>query len=229
MDTALPQVFCAPELRTVVVCDHLVMLDLRAGEYLVLDEVGTAMWQWLLAPDAHDLTAMSAAFEVPAAVFATDAAQFGREQIDAGRLLLQPRAERSESVAAPLKQPSVARAWRERALADRYLHRGFAGAYRRTTTLVPDDTMRPERAPLRGVIRAFVTALNLYPAHAAPLDCLPRSLALTRLLRVCGWPAQHVIGVAMYPFEAHAWVEVKGVPILEGSTYVRRFTVIQRA
>lgn len=229
MNTTLPQVFCAPELRTAVICDHLVMLDLRAGEYLVLDEVATVMWQWLLAPDRYDLSALAAGFEVSTDVFAADATQFGREQIAAGRLSVTPRVIRSVPKVAPLKKPSIARAWRERALADRHLRQGFVGAYRRATALRVDDASRAERVPLRAVIRAFVVALNLYPAPAAPLDCLPRSLALTRFLRVCGWPAHHVIGVAMYPFEAHAWVELKGVPILEGSTYVRRFTVIQRA
>ena len=44
-----------------------------------------------------------------------------------------------------------------------------------------------------------------------------------------GWPAVHVIGVALYPFEAHAWVELDGEPIDEVDGYLRRFTVIQRA
>jgi len=37
------------------------------------------------------------------------------------------------------------------------------------------------------------------------------------------------MGVAMYPFEAHAWVEVDGIPIRQGLTFVKRFTVIERA
>jgi Transglutaminase-like superfamily len=44
-------------------------------------------------------------------------------------------------------------------------------------------------------------------------DCLPRSLALFYLLRSRGVPAVIHIGVAKYPFQAHAWVEVEGRPV----------------
>lgn len=44
--------------------------------------------------------------------------------------------------------------------------------------------------------------------------CLARSLALTRMLRTRGIPAEMKIGVKTEDgFHAHAWVEVAGVPI----------------
>jgi len=44
--------------------------------------------------------------------------------------------------------------------------------------------------------------------------CLPQSLALTRMLRGRGMPAETKIGVKTADgFHAHAWVEVGGVPL----------------
>jgi hypothetical protein len=44
--------------------------------------------------------------------------------------------------------------------------------------------------------------------------CLARSLALTRMLRKRGLPAETRIGVKTADgFRAHAWVEVEGVPV----------------
>ena len=45
-------------------------------------------------------------------------------------------------------------------------------------------------------------------------NCLARSLALTRMLRTRGVPAETRIGVKTADgFRAHAWVEVEGVPV----------------
>ena len=45
--------------------------------------------------------------------------------------------------------------------------------------------------------------------------CLTRSLVLTRLLARRGIPAQLVIGACPAPqFQAHAWVECEGEPVL---------------
>ena len=79
------------------------------------------------------------------------------------------------------------------------------------------------------LLKLFRTAEGCYPTRRAPMDCLPRSLALTRFLRTAGFPAEHVMGVALYPFEAHAWVELAGSALNEGATFLTRFTVIQRA
>lgn len=55
-------------------------------------------------------------------------------------------------------------------------------------------------------------AAALCPLRA---KCLPRSLSLTILLRRLGIPAVLEIGVTSYPFFAHAWVELDGVPVNE--------------
>jgi hypothetical protein len=54
--------------------------------------------------------------------------------------------------------------------------------------------------------------LRLLPADSR---CLVRSLVLTRMLVRRGMDARVVIGVSVAPkFQAHAWVESEGVPLL---------------
>jgi len=64
--------------------------------------------------------------------------------------------------------------------------------------------------------------------ESAPKDCLPRTLALYRFLLSAGIPADHVIGVRQYPFEAHAWVEFEGRILFDSSPEVRPYTRLSR-
>jgi hypothetical protein len=82
--------------------------------------------------------------------------------------------------------------------------------------------------PLTEVDRAAVSraeytialAAALYPGRAA---CLERSLALYWYLRRRGVGISFQIGVQMYPFLAHAWVELDGRVINDIPEHVRRF------
>ncbi|WP_052740853.1 lasso peptide biosynthesis B2 protein [Mycobacterium sp. UM_Kg1] len=224
----MPQLFCAPTLRCAEVAGRLVLLDLTAGVYDVVDEIGTAMWAQLARPPhERDVAVLADEYGVPAAAVEADIAEFAAAQVAAGRLVRTPQADTPRDVLAARRRPTLVRALRERAAVERALRRGFASAYRERTQPIADTT--PPRAELRLVTQRFRTAEGIYPARQAPLDCLPRSLALTRFLRTAGWPAQHVIGVALYPFEAHAWVELDGVALNESTSVLRRFTVIQQA
>jgi hypothetical protein len=60
--------------------------------------------------------------------------------------------------------------------------------------------------------RAVGRTLGALPADA---HCLTRSLVLTALLARRGIPSSLVIGVSPEPdFEAHAWIESRGTPLL---------------
>ena len=205
------------------------MLDLSAGVYDVTDEVGAAMWAQLTAgPGQRDITGLAGRFGASVSQVQADFEDFAAAQLAAGRLVEQRPHEMSPARGCvPRRRPTVFRAWRERAGAERDLRRSFATGYDQRTGPVA-DTLAPT-VDLSRLVTIFRTAEGLYPARRAPQDCLPRSLALTRFLRAAGWPAQHVIGVALYPFEAHAWVEVDGVPLNEDPAFEQRFTVIQRA
>lgn len=226
----LPRLYWSAHLRGAVVADRLVILDLAAGEYLALDEIATLMWQQLLrAPADRDVAAIARRFSAAESLVADDLVRFACDQLAAGRLSRLPPPTAVPRAPAPHRRPSVHRAWWERAQADRDLREGFAAAYRRrvdaSAALVNPDVRRPADR----VVAMFAAAENLYPSQKAPLDCLPRSLALLRLLRTAGWPAEHVMGVVMYPFAAHSWVELSGRPVREGSMFIDGFTVIQRA
>lgn len=205
------------------------VLDLSAGVYEVLDELGTAMWSQLARPpNERDITGLAEEYGTSPAVVEGDFIDFAAAQLAAGRLVTEQHSETASAVAhTPRRRPTLLRAWWERATADRDLRKGFAAAYTRCTRPTADTTA--PRHEVTHLTKLFRTAEGLYPAREAPLDCLPRSLALTRFLRSAGWPASHVIGVALYPFEAHAWVELNGVPLNESAAFLQRFTVIQQA
>jgi hypothetical protein len=63
-----------------------------------------------------------------------------------------------------------------------------------------------------------------YPGRAR---CLEQSLALYVLLRRRGVAAALRIGVQPYPFSAHAWVELNGVPLSERPEAIQQFVPIQ--
>jgi hypothetical protein len=92
---------------------------------------------------------------------------------------------------------------------------------------------RAQRAPLRGdvdaariadVEYAVALAAALYPGHAA---CLERSLLFYWYLRRAGVPVRFRMGVQMYPFLAHAWVEHGGRAINDLPEHVRQFRPIE--
>ncbi|MFL5608840.1 MAG: lasso peptide biosynthesis B2 protein [Gemmatimonadaceae bacterium] len=92
---------------------------------------------------------------------------------------------------------------------------------------------RVQRAPLRGdvdsariadVEYAVALAAALYPGHAA---CLERSLLLYWHLRRAGVPVRFRMGVQMYPFLAHAWVEHDEQPINDLAEHVAQFRPIE--
>ncbi|WP_161926684.1 lasso peptide biosynthesis B2 protein [Gordonia crocea] len=216
-------------MRCVEVSGRLVVLDLSAGVYDVVDEVGTAMWGLLTQPPAaRDLPRLAADFGASPSLVEADFSDFATAQLTAGRLVAEHQAMSAQPAPkAVRRRPSLLRALRERASATRDLQRDFATAYQDRVDAMA-DTREPRVDPHR-LVKRFRSAESLYQSQEAPLDCLPRSLALLRYLRIAGWPARHVIGVALYPFEAHAWVELDGDPVNESAAYLRRFTVIQQA
>jgi hypothetical protein len=67
---------------------------------------------------------------------------------------------------------------------------------------------------------AIATGAALYPGRAA---CLERSLVLYWWLRRAGVPVEYRMGVQMYPFLAHAWVEFRGQVVNDVPEHVKLF------
>ena len=83
-----------------------------------------------------------------------------------------------------------------------------------------------EGPPVEPLLRRFLTADRWVTSSLGAEDCLPRSLALFTYLRGCGVRASHHVGVAQYPFRAHAWVEFEGEPLLDRAERVAEFAKI---
>src|SRR4051812_21349248 len=66
-------------------------------------------------------------------------------------------------------------------------------------------------------------AAAFFPGRAV---CLEQSLALYLLLRRRGVPAELRLGVQVYPFYAHAWVELHGEPVNEDRETVEKFRAL---
>jgi transglutaminase-like putative cysteine protease len=80
-----------------------------------------------------------------------------------------------------------------------------------------DGAGADEQAIIDRTVTALVTAAAFFPGRAI---CLEQSLALYVLLRRRGVPVELRIGVQPVPFSAHAWLELRGVPIEENADFV---------
>ena len=76
------------------------------------------------------------------------------------------------------------------------------------------------------VIRSFTLAYRL--ASEKTNDCLPRALALWRILRSHNIEATFSIGVKAGGFSAHAWVEYQNWVVSDNAVDVAPFTTIAR-
>jgi hypothetical protein len=90
--------------------------------------------------------------------------------------------------------------------------------------------LKPEASP--PVSRAATLALQfdrLRPWIPWSGRCLPNSLLLIAFLRRHQIPADLVLGVHTFPFEAHSWVEYRGVVLNDSIEHVRWYTPIALA
>lgn len=79
----------------------------------------------------------------------------------------------------------------------------------------------PESTAFEPLLARFTAREALIPHRRGTEDCLPRSFALYRYLRAHGVAAEFSIGVKRFPFQAHAWVEVAGQPLLQTHSFSR--------
>lgn len=187
-------------MRWCALDEIVIVLDIATGEYSALDANTSKLWQnWLAgrSVDSHD--------------FFNQVHRSGWiAEYSSVRRTRAIRAERG-SAFLPLRAILcllVAR-WKLRV-------RGFETAYMWAASFANIKPRTPSRTDLlTRAVRAFANAEALVPSRSGERDCLPRSLALFALLRSLGVSAHHVIGVARFPFDAHAWVEHDGEVILE--------------
>jgi hypothetical protein len=212
----------------------VIVLDLRTEAYYILDPVATLLWRALLVTDNDDevFQAVQNEYAVERARLQTDLEAFKRHCITRG--FLQEK-ESSRIIEKPQyvepAQPNflVIRGWWCLFRTVRSLSTlGFARTYREYSCLpIPKQNSDSDRLVERSV-DAFRVAENFFLIRNAPQDCLPRSLALFRFLRLAGLPVEHCIGVRRFPFAAHAWVEYRGHIVLDKPSQQSAFQLLAR-
>lgn len=244
------------DLRFADVDGRVVLLNLATAGYFVLDPVASAMWRLLAGTGRvrpgneavqalnvesrqRMLTELQQRFAVDPQRLERDFDGFLRTCTTAGHLVEtadDPATATGQATPAGANRvfkPSTllpARAWWSLFHVSRLLHRiGFSSAYRTCASLSPLPRDALSIPPLlRRSLAAFALAENFFFLKRAPQDCLPRSLALFRFLRSQGLPVEHVIGVQLFPFAAHAWVECQDRVLHDDASNPRRFVTIAR-
>jgi hypothetical protein len=205
----------AGHVRYAVLDGYVVILDLRAGNYIALDEHASADWIRLLEHVG------------PRTLSGDEAAFFDR---------CERRGYLTRAAAARRGKPTIVRRvpmlplvayaiFALIAMDKRLKKRGFAREYDNLSRLAPRASSETRAEVLRAE-SAIAFAENFTVAQVTARDCLPRSLAIYRTLLQGGLAPIHRIGVSRLPFEAHAWVECGGKVIRDADDFVRRFTVI---
>lgn len=225
--------YASADVRHQLIDGLVILLDIRVGDYVILDEVASAMWQaQLYIKDYQErITSLEQQFDAPADRLEADLTEFLRNSIERGYLQHEPPTCLMPSPLTRIHNTLLAFwAWwslfsTTRALAQS----GFAPLYKSYIGLgKPDLSDADMRAMTERAERAFTLAENFFVIPTAPKDCLPRSLALYRFLLSCGIPAEHVIGARRHPFRAHAWVECRGRVLGDSPDFVSTYTELAR-
>ena len=74
-----------------------------------------------------------------------------------------------------------------------------------------------------GTILHILMATAFYPGRS---KCLEQTMAGYGLLRRRGAAVQIRMGVQTYPFSAHAWLELNGMPVTESPEVVANFALL---
>jgi hypothetical protein len=233
----------AGERMVLTVSDHIrfcnvhgriILMDLCDGEYSILDEAATFLWDLVrLGPTFDEATTTFARkFGITSVQGHNDLMAFIDDCVS--QRLLTTESERIQRAGAPesLHKPmTLLQAWLCLRRARKSLRkRGFAETYSEHMNLQFAGTQLScdMGATMENALRVFRYAENGFAVRNADIDCLPRSLALHRFLLAGGVVVDHCIGVRRSPFGAHAWVEVSGRPIYDSSEFVEEFTLIAR-
>jgi hypothetical protein len=100
---------------------------------------------------------------------------------------------------------------------------GFARTLRAARSLAGSRAGTVDDRLVQRTLHNIVVATALYPGRS---KCLEQALAAFVLLRRRQIPVQLRLGVQPYPFSAHAWVELNGVPLSESPEVVAQFALM---
>jgi hypothetical protein len=218
-------------IRFANVHGRIVLLDLREGEYSILDEVATFLWDLVLSGPklGEAVAAFVEQFGVSSSQSRNDLEVFIEDCVSRRLLTTGTESTRQPRTMHLVSRPmNLFSAWSYlRAVKRSLRNRGFSETYKESMCLNPGIALTCERhSTLANALSRFRFAENGLAVSNADIDCLPRSLALHRFLLAGGVAVDHCIGVRRFPFGAHAWVELSGMPIYDSPTFVEGFTTI---
>lgn len=223
-------------IRHVQIDDVIVLLDIRAGRYLLIEDVAAEMWDGLCRNRTPEqiVDDISTRYDAARDQVAQDFAQFlascraNGYWDDAPAAPALPVVPHSATSFAAGRHFLTLRAWL--ALLASWMtlktggFHGLHGAAQRLAAM-PRGAGQPDAQLLQRAEAAFLRAENFFILKSAPQDCLPRSMAMYRFLHGLGLPVRHRIEVERYPLTMHAWVECDGEPVLNDPD-AGRMTVI---
>lgn len=209
----------APGISACRPAERLILLDLRRDRYFALTDDGDAALSRLIADGVEDgdlpilagLANQGLLVEAPAGVRPSicPPARTARVKV----VLPDARPSRWRSI-----QTTLAVLGARRALKAKGLVAMVADLGARRPAVDSGATQA-----LYDIVAAFRGARGLI----SPLDqCLPRSIALARLLFGAGLQPEFIIGVAVQPFRAHCWVQYGDQLLVDDLDTVRQFTPI---
>jgi hypothetical protein len=100
---------------------------------------------------------------------------------------------------------------------------GYARTLRLARRLSPRVTVEPSAQLIDQTLHQILKATAFYPGRSL---CLEQSIVGYVLLRRAGLAVELRLGVQPYPFSAHAWVELNGVPITESPEAVAGYSLL---
>jgi Transglutaminase-like superfamily/Coenzyme PQQ synthesis protein D (PqqD) len=211
----------------------VVILDLRGNAYHLLDKVASAMWLSLAEGSgslAAQLRRLQMRFDADPEHLMRDFHDFVETALADGLLSHGPdlpgETSFGETKRTNRRQFASVKAWVSfaRVLAS-LRFKGLEKTYDLARS--SDISLDAAQGAAAADLAAFSRAENFIFVARAPMDCMPRSLALFHFMRRMGHPVEHVIGVTVNPFAAHAWVELSGRVLLDAD-WRTTYTVIAR-
>lgn len=237
----------AGHVRSAGGLEGAVLLDLRSGKYIALNPIAGRIWEGVERGEtrAAIVSRLEREIEAPPGRLRQDVDAFIGQLLAKG-LIRERTGDGAPQASTPEPRPVEAAgdvdhgpddaavrfeplcllaAWLGLVFADLVL--GLSGFHRFHALL--------SRIPVRGPERdsaALATALARVVDRAAAFYfkrawCLQRSAVAMAVMRFYGVPAKLAIGVHRVPFQAHAWVELRGRVINDRPWLPQSFTVIE--
>lgn len=197
------------------------LIDAEWGRFFALDEIGAVMLSKALAAG-------------PAAAASEVASEFGAalDEVAADLAGLLAGLQRQGLVIPhrPRRRDELAPWWIWLLLAAAFVSLRCLGMSR--TLRLWRTWSRPTRgspAVDAGVVHAIDVAVRAAAAsHVLNTQCKERALVAWHLLKRENLPAEIVIGIDLYPFAAHAWVESGGMTLTDSAEQCGAFIPVVR-